>query len=53
MPKKDTESTESFEIVLRKADQLFNGPPSSRSDLERDLPNISIAEDASQKSGAD
>ena len=35
MPKKDTESTESFEIVLRKADQLFNGPPSSRSDLER------------------
>ena len=35
MRKKDTESTESFEIVLRKADQLFNGPPSSRSDLER------------------
>ena len=35
MSKKDSESTESVEIVLRKADKLLNGPPSSRSDLER------------------
>ena len=35
MSKKDSELTESVEIVLRKADQLLNGPPSSRSDLER------------------